>query len=190
MDYVLVSDLMTMCGFSHSRAFYNKIKRKGLINLTFKVTHSTNGQKILAVRSDQIELFKEKCFKAAQCGRRKQQLTTDSNNEDDGNLGWFYAVQTMPTTNPKRVKLGFAGRNGQQSVDNRLAEYRTILGNDMILLAKYPCHHRWECGAIRALVANNALPISGATEVFDFHNIDILIKDMKHYFIDIMKVKT
>lgn len=187
MSHILVSDLMSMCGFNNPRAFWNKIKRSGLMEHTFKITHTTHGQKVLAINSDHVELFREKCLKSEQCGRKSRVEIINSESDSDDNLGWFYAVQTMPTLNPNRIKLGFAGRSGIFSVDKRLNDYRTILGDDMNLIAKYPCHHRWECGAIHALTAGVATLVPGATELFDFKSVDVLLKEMKHYFVDIMK---
>lgn len=184
-QYILLADLAKECGFTNRRSFYTRVKRRGLLDYTIKVHDDREGQgygnKVSAVPLEHVELFKKKCSKRH--GDRKR-----STEETSGD-GWFYAVQTMPNHKPGRVKLGYAGRSGVDSIDARLGDYRTILGDEINLLGKYPCKAKWmEDAAIHHLTLEKCKPVKGAKELFDFDSIEQLKKSMEKFFLEIMKV--
>lgn len=87
---------------------------------------------------------------------------------DLSSVGFLYIIQIAPDLDPKRLKLGFAGK-----YDQCLWEQRTLVSTAKVLRI-WPCRQSWEMAAIAALTCG-LVHRSTQDEVFECDEIDALL---------------
>lgn len=89
--------------------------------------------------------------------------------------GYFYAIQLVPESAPKRVKLGWAN-----DVKTRLSDHR-VSAPTAILLRTWPCLKRDEAAAIRHVAPMGEVRLS--KEAFDFADHPALLSALDDFFL-------